>query len=315
MPIRLGIVMDPITHIKPATDTSFGLLLAAQQRGWELHYFTPESINWHNNQCHGHSQRISVADNQAQYYSVLEQRYMPLSELDIMLIRVDPPFDARYMQLTLLLERAQQDGLHVINDPRSLRDANEKFFALEFERCCPPTLISANQQDILAFMHEHEKIVIKPMDEGGGHGIYLLHAKDPNHKYLIDAATEGGSQWIVSQQYLPAITQGDKRILMVHGKAVPYGLKRIPGKNELRGNLAAGGHGEGAELTEREQWICEQVGPTLQRKGLSFVGLDVIGDYLTEINVTSPTCMRQLDAMYQLNIADQLFDPLPLPKA
>lgn len=312
MPIRLGVVMNPIEHIRPSTDTSFGMMLAAQQRDWELHYFTPEAIYWHEQQCHGHSRILSVADHPTKWYHIHDEQDIPLTDLDVLLIRVDPPFNAHYMQLTLLLEQAQQAGLHVINDPRSLRDANEKFFALRFSDCCPPTLISANQQDLLAFMRQHQQVVIKPMDQGGGHGIYLLRQDDPNHKALLATATNDGTQWIVAQQYLPAIAQGDKRILMVHGKPIKQGLKRIPAADDLRGNLAAGGRAEGADLTEREQWICAQVGPTLQRMGLSFVGLDVIGDYLTEINVTSPTCMRQLDAMYNLNIADQLFEQLSL---
>lgn len=313
MPIRIGVVMNPIEHIRPKTDTSLGLMLAAQQKGWELHYFTPEAIYWHDQQCHGHSKLLSVSDHPQKWYHIHDEKNIPLSELDVMLIRVDPPFDARYLQLTLLLEHAKKQGLQVINDPRSLRDANEKFFALEFADCCPPTLISANHADILSFMKQHQKVVIKPMDQGGGHGIYLLHEKDPNHKSLLATATNNGTQWIVVQQYLPAIEKGDKRILMVHGEPIAQGLKRIPAADDLRGNLAAGGRAQGAELTEREQWICAQVGPTLQKMGLNFVGLDVIGDYLTEINVTSPTCMRQLDAMYNLNIADQLFDPLSFP--
>jgi glutathione synthase len=231
-----------------------------------------------------------------------------LSDLDIILMRKDPPFDMEYIYTTFLLERAEANGVLVVNKPQSLRDANEKMYTAWFPQCCPPTLVSRNAEQLRAFLQEQGDIILKPLDGMGGASIFRLQTGDPNTSVVIETLTQHQRRFIMAQQYIPEIIHGDKRILMINGEPVPYALARVPAQGETRGNLAAGGQGLGMELSERDYWICQQVGDTLRKKGLMFVGLDVIGDYLTEINVTSPTCIRELDAIYSLNISATLMD-------
>ncbi|MGB2271699.1 MAG: glutathione synthase [Pseudomonadales bacterium] len=310
MSIKLGIVMDPIASIKPHKDSSLAMLLAAQQRGWELHYFLQENLLIDNGIAHGYGQALSVKDDLENWFTLSDTSLMPLADLDVILMRTDPPFDSQFLYTTFILESAEKQGTLIVNKPQSLRDCNEKVFATEFPQCCPPVLITANAEAIRDFYKEHNDIILKPLDGMGGTSIFRVQANDPNLSVIIETLTEHQTKSIMAQRYIPEIVSGDKRILLVDGKPVPFALARIPAAGETRGNLAAGGRGEARALTERDYWICEQVAPALREKGLLFVGIDVIGDYLTEINVTSPTCIRELDDQCDLNIAGQLMDAI-----
>ena len=253
---------------------------------------------------------LSVTDNNDDWYRLADAVNHDLADLDIILMRQDPPFNAEYIYATYLLEKVEREGVLVVNRPGSVRDSNEKLFATDFPQCCAPTLVSSQSTLLRNFVQEFGDTVMKPLDGMGGSNIFRVRKDSPNISVVIEVLTQHGKTPIMAQRFVPEITEGDKRILMINGEPVPYALARIPKEGELRGNLAAGGTGQGRELSDRDRWICEQVGPTLKRKGLYFVGLDVIGDYLTEINVTSPTCIRELDAIFDINIAGQLFDTL-----
>lgn len=308
MGIKLGIVMDPIDAINPKKDSSLAMLLAAQQRGWELHYLTQDKLLIDNGIAYGLSQKLSVFDDLEHWFELEASSLIELASLNVILMRKDPPFDSQFLYTTFLLESAQKRGSLVVNDPQSLRDCNEKVFATEFPQCCPPVLISANAERLKAFHQEHQDIILKPLDGMGGASIFRIKPNDPNLSVVIETLTNHQTHSIMAQRFIPEISQGDKRILLIDGKPAPFALARIPAAGETRGNLAAGGRGEARPLSDRDYWICEQVAPTLREKGLLFVGIDVIGDYLTEINVTSPTCIRELDAQCQLNIAGDLMD-------
>lgn len=307
-PIRLGVVMDPIEAIKPAKDTTLAMLLAAQARGWELHYMEQPDLYLQAGEARARLRQLTVRDAPAGWFQLGDELDEALGRLDVILMRKDPPVDNEFIYTTYILERAEAAGALVINRPQALRDANEKAFTAWFPACCPPTLMSRSMVRIRDFLTEHGKIVVKPLDGMGGASVFVLDREDPNISVVLETLTQSGKRLAVAQQYLPEITAGDKRILLIHGKPVPYALARVPAPGESRGNLAAGGHGVGVPLTERDRWICAQVAPTLKDKGLLFVGLDVIGDYLTEINVTSPTCVRELDKLYGLDIAGQFLE-------
>ncbi len=307
---RIGIVMDPIANINIKKDSSFAMLLAAQARGWSLFYMEAADIYLHDGDVSAVMSALSVTDISNNYYQLDEASEQSLSSLDVILMRKDPPFDMEYIYATYLLEQAESAGTLVVNKPQSLRDANEKLFTSWFPQCCPPTLVSSNADRIRAFQQQHHDIILKPLDGMGGASIFRLAVGDPNTNVVIETITDHGQKTIMAQRFIPEISEGDKRILIIDGEPVPYALARIPAKGETRGNLAAGGRAEGRELTARDRWICEQVGDTLRQKGLLFVGIDVIGDYLTEINVTSPTCIRELDGLYNLDIAGQLMDSI-----
>lgn len=306
MPIKLGVVMDPIASIKVKKDTTFAMLLAAQARGWELHYFEQSDLYAQHGAAYGRSRLLTVRDAASAWFSYGAERELPLAELEVILMRKDPPFDMEYIYSTYLLEMAERCGTLVVNQPSSLRDANEKLFALQFPQCCPPTLVSRDMQRIKAFLAEHGDIVVKPLDGMGGASVFRLRMDDPNIGVILETLTAHGQRLSMAQRYIPAVVDGDKRILLIDGEPIPYALARIPQAGETRANLAAGGRGEGVALSERDRWICQQVAPKLREMGLLFVGLDVIGDYLTEINVTSPTCARELDAQFGLNIGEAL---------
>ena len=306
MTCKLGVVMDPIATITIKKDTTFAMLLAAQAHGWELHYFEQADLYARGNEAFGRTRRLSVKDDKQGWFAFHGERELPLAELDVILMRKDPPFDMEYIYTTYLLELAEQAGTQVVNRPRSLRDANEKFFALNFPHCCPPTLVSREPARLKAFLGEHADMVVKPLDGMGGASVFRLRQDDPNLNVILETLTAHGRRLTMAQRYLPEVTAGDKRILLIDGEPVPYALARIPQAGETRANLAAGGRGEGVPLSERDRWICAQVAPTLRAMGLLFVGLDVIGDYLTEINVTSPTCARELDAQFGLDIGGDL---------
>lgn len=308
MSIRLGIVMDPISQIDFKKDSSLAMLLAAQARGWSLFYMEQKDLYQKQGQARARTSQLSVFSDPQRWFELADEQDMALSELDVILMRKDPPFDNEFVYSTYLLEQAEQDGVLVVNRPQSLRDCNEKYFATQFSQFTPPTLVSRRADILREFAKEQRDIILKPLDGMGGSLIFRHREGDPNLSVILEALTNHGQQQIMAQGYLPGIKDGDKRILMIDGEAVPYCLARIPAAGETRGNLAAGGRGEARPLTERDREIAAAIGPTLREKGLIFVGLDVIGEHLTEINVTSPTCIRQIDSAYGTKIGEQLMD-------
>jgi len=301
-------VMDSIDHINIQKDTSFAMLLEAQVRNWELHYIQLGDLFLRKGKVYAHSLQIQVQRNAKAWYQVIARQTIALESLDSIIMRKDPPVDQEYIYATYLLEQAERQGVYVINKPQSLRDANEKLFTAWFPECCADTLVTRNAGLIREFLAEHQDIILKPLDGMGGASIFRVRSNDPNISVIIETITEYGKKHVMGQKYLPEIKQGDKRILIVNGEAIPYALARIPAQGETRGNLAAGGVAQGQPLSERDSWIVQQVGPTLKAKGLVFVGIDVIGDYLTEINVTSPTCVQELDKQFGINICAKLMD-------
>ncbi|HUD42474.1 MAG TPA: glutathione synthase [Dokdonella sp.] len=310
MPSTLAVLMDPIEKIRVKKDSTFAMLLEAQRRGWTLLYMTQGDLALRGAEPYARLAPLSVQDDPDDWFRRGDAVWRDLRTIDLILARKDPPVDAQFVYDTMVLELAQRGGARVVNDPRSLRDANEKLFALQFPQCIAPTLVARDAAELKRFTAEHGQVVLKPLDGMGGRGIFRSHHGDPNLNVLLETLTENGRQLAIAQQFIPQIDAGDKRILLIDGEPVPYALARIPQGDEFRGNLAAGGKGVGVPLSERDRWIAAEVAPELRRRGLVFVGLDVIGDYLTEINITSPTCIRELDAQYGLNIAGQLFDRL-----
>ncbi len=308
--IKLGVVMDPIQSIHPQKDSTLAMLLEAQRRGWSLHYMEMNDLFLDNNIAEARTHQLQVMDQMEHWYSLGEQQTLALSELDVILMRKDPPFDREYLYATHLLELAESSGTLIVNRPQSLRDYNEKLATAWFPELIPPMMVTRNSDQIRGFLQQHQEIILKPLDAMGGSSIFRLQADDPNTGVVIETLTQHGQHYTMVQRYIPEIRDGDKRILLIDGEPVPYALARIPAEGEHRGNIAAGGRGEGIPLSPRDYEIVEQVAPTLREKGLIFVGLDVIGDYLTEINVTSPTCIRELDRQFGLNIAGQLMDAI-----
>ncbi|MCK5889005.1 MAG: glutathione synthase [Methylococcales bacterium] len=308
MTIKLGMVMDSIDQININKDTSFAMLLEAQARGWELYYMELGDLYLNDGIAHARAREITVQRDHQQWYQVTDEKDMPLAELDTIIMRKDPPFDKEFLYATYLLEQAEKLGVYVVNKPQSLRDANEKLFTAWFPQCCAETLVSSEPQRFKQFLGKHKKMILKPLDGMGGASIFYVCEGDSNLNVILEMMTDYSSRYIMAQRYIPEIKRGDKRILLVNGEPIAYALARIPAKGESRGNLAAGGHAKGQELSDRDRWIAEQVGPTLRKKGLVFVGIDVIGDYLTEINVTSPTCVQELDKQFDLNISGTLMD-------
>lgn len=301
-------VMDSIDHINIKKDTSFAMLLEAQTRSWEIHYLQIGELFLRNNIAYAKTQQITVKRDPARWYQLITEQTIPLAYFDCIIMRKEPPVDQEYLYATYILEQAEKQGVYVLNKPQALRDANEKLFTAWFPQCCAPTLVTRNSSHIREFLQEHQDIILKPLDGMGGASIFHLRLNDPNVSVIIETITLHGSHFVMAQQYLPEIKQGDKRILIVNGEVIPFALARIPALGETRGNLAAGGQAQGQPLTKRDVWIAEQVAPMLKEKGLIFVGIDVIGDYLTEINVTSPTCVQELDAQFGINISAQLLD-------
>ena len=307
---KLGVVMDPIETIQYKKDTTLAVLWAAQDRGWSLFYMTPDALFLDGERPLAVAQSLTVHRDPDHWFDVCHPQDISLAELDICLMRKDPPFDMEYIYATYLLERAERQGTLIVNRCHSLRDCNEKLFATEFPECCPTLLVSRDMSKLKTFHRQHRDVIFKPLDGMGGSAIFRAREDDPNVSVILETLTQSGRQTIMAQCYLPAISEGDKRILMVNGEPIPYCLARVPLAGESRGNLAAGGSGRVQLLSERDLWIASQVGPTLKQRGLYFVGLDVIGDYLTEINVTSPTCLREIEAGSGLDIAGQLLDTL-----
>ena len=310
MPLDVVVVMDPIGSIKIAKDTTFAMLLEAQRRGHRLQYVIPGRLSLRDGVAQAQVAALTVKDDKAGWFTLGDTRTLTFGPGQVVLMRKDPPVDDQYLYDTHVLGIAQQAGALIVNDPQGLRDYNEKLAALLFPQCCPPSLVSRDIAALKAFVAEHGQAVLKPLDGMGGRSIFRAVAGEPNLNVILETLTAGGRSLAMAQRWLPDIAGGDKRILLVDGEPVDYCLARIPQGDEFRGNLAAGGRGEGRALTERDRWIARQVGPEMRKRGMLFVGLDVIGDYLTEVNVTSPTCIRELDKQFGLNIAGTLFDAI-----
>ena len=305
---RLAVVMDPIGSINFHKDSTLAMLWEAQARGWTLYYMEQPDLYWETGTARARRRPLTVYKDPQRWFELGAPQEAPLADVDVILMRKDPPFDLEYIYTTYLLEHAEAGGALVVNRARSLRDANEKFYATWFPQCLPPTLITREHARLRAFLTGQQEIVVKPLDGMGGASVFRVGANDTNANVIFETLTQRGTRQVMAQRYLPEIRAGDKRILLIDGEPIPYALARIPAAGDNRGNLAAGGTGTGVALSARDRWICGEVGPKLREAGLLFVGLDVIGDYLTEINVTSPTCIRELDKQYGLNISATLLD-------
>lgn len=310
MNISLGVVMDPISAIKIAKDSTFAMLLEAQERGWKLFYIEQSDLYVKDGAAWSFSRELRVADDARKWYSLESGTERKLSGIDVILMRKDPPFDMEYIYSTYILELAAKQGTLVVNDPAALRDVNEKLSTAWFPNCCPPTLVSRNKNRLKSFLQSLGEIVVKPLDAMGGESVFRIRDDDPNANVILETITRHETRMTIAQRFIPEYKQGDKRILVIDGKPFPYALARIPAEGEARANLAVGGLGKGVELSERDRWICREIGPILRNRGILFAGLDVIGEYLTEINVTSPTCIRELQTIYNTNISAQIMDSI-----
>jgi glutathione synthase len=310
MTIKLGVVMDPIGSIHYEKDSTLAMLQEAQARGWELYYFEQAHLFLRDGVPYGEAQRLTVRKELAQWFEFAECICLPLAELDVILMRKDPPLNEEFIYTTYLLEHAEAQGVLVVNRPQALRDANEKLFTTYFPQITPPTLVTQSLTKLQAFWQEQRDIVCKPLNNMGGQSVFRLRENDVNANVVFDMLTHGGTLYIMAQKFIPEIKLGDKRILMIDGDPIPHVLARIPQGGDWRGNLAVGAKGRVQPLSERDRAICAQVGPELHRRGLYFVGLDIIGDYLTEINVTSPTGIRQLDTATNSNCSAILLDKI-----
>ena len=309
--LRLAVVMDPIAGIKYAKDSTLAMLLAAQSRGFQLHYLEQQDLFVRDGQAMGHARPLTVRADPASWFVLGERSTQPLGGFDCILMRKDPPFDMEYVYTTYILERAEAQGALVVNRPQGLRDINEKVYTAWFPQCCAPTLITRSMADMNAFLQEHGKIVCKPLDGMGGRSIFVTETHDKNRHVIFETLTGTGTRYAMVQRYLPEIVAtGDARVLLVDGEPVPYALARIPAADDNRGNLAAGAQGLGRALTDRDRWLAAQIGPTLAQRGMLFVGLDVIGGTVTEINVTSPTGIRELDKQFGISIGDLLMQAI-----
>ena len=310
MNVKVGVVMDPIDSINVKKDTTLAMMLAAQRRGWALRYMELGDLFVRDGDAHARMRPIDVRDDPHDWYALGEPHTGALASLDVILMRKDPPFDMEFVYATYILERAEAAGVLVVNKPRSLRDANEKMFTAWFPRCCPPTLVTREHARMTSFLDEHGDIIVKPLDGMGGVSVFRVRAGDPNINVVFETLTRQQTRYAMCQRYIPEISDGDKRVLLIEGEPIGYALARVPAGGDARGNLAAGARGVGMEITARMRAIAGEVGPVLREKGLIFAGLDVIGDYLTEINVTSPTCVRELDAEFGIDIAGKLMDAI-----
>ncbi|MBR9728335.1 glutathione synthase [Shewanella intestini] len=308
--IKLGIVMDPISDINIKKDSSFAMLLAAQARGYQLFYMEMHDLAMVNGVAMANMRPLTVENNPQKWFELGEPKDTPIADLDVVLMRKDPPFDTEFIYATYMLERAEDAGTLIVNKPQSLRDANEKLFTAWFSEFTPETIVTRDEKRIRAFHQLKGDLILKPLDGMGGTSIFRVKEKDPNLGVIIETLTQHGQQYAMAQAFIPDITSGDKRILVVDGEPVPYSLARIPMKGETRGNLAAGGSGVPQPLSESDWHIARTIGPELKKRGLIFVGLDVIGDKLTEINVTSPTCIKEIEAAYDVDITGMLMDAI-----
>lgn len=310
MSIKMGILMDPIHSIHYKKDSTLAMLWEASRRDWTIYYFEQKDLFLKEGEVVATAQLLTVKKDPTHWFHFNKQESLNLKDLDVILMRKDPPFNLEYIYTTYLLEYVEQAGVLVVNKPSSLRDVNEKLFTIWFPQCCPETLVTRSMMKLKEFQKEQGDIVCKPLDSMGGNSIFRIKNNDRNANVIFELLTQQEQRFIMAQRYLPEIEKGDKRIILINGEPIPYSLARIPQGDEWRGNLAVGAKGVAEPLTDRDYWICSQVGPTLRDKGLLFVGLDVIGDYLTEINVTSPTCIRELDQQCNLNISELLFNSI-----
>lgn len=310
MTIKLGLVMDPISQVKVHKDSSMAMMFEAQARGYEIYYMEMNDLYLDQGECRATVKKIKVFDDPQHWYELSEENDIALSELDAVIMRKDPPFDTEYIYATYMLERAEVAGTLILNKPQSLRDCNEKLFTAWFPELTPRTMVTRNSKHIRDFHQKHQDIIIKPLDGMGGASIFRIKPEDANVGVIIETLTDHGNQYAMVQEYMPAIKDGDKRILIVNGEVMPYCLARIPAQGETRGNLAAGGRGEARPLSASDKLIAEKIAPELKKRGLYFVGLDIIGDKVTEINVTSPTCIREIEAAYPINISGKLMDAI-----
>ncbi len=308
--IKLGIVMDPIESINIKKDSSFAMMLEAQRRGWEIHYMEMNDLSLEQGKAMARTRVVSLKEDPNGWFEFHSEQEIALSDLDAVLMRKDPPFDTEYIYATYILERAEDEGALIVNKPQSLRDCNEKLFTAWFPELTPTTVVTRRADKIKAFHQEHGDVILKPLDGMGGSSIFRVMKGDPNVSVIIETLTNHGENYCMAQTFVPDISNGDKRILVVDGEPMPYCLARIPAKGETRGNLAAGGRGEARPISETDRKIAETVAPVLKEKGLIFVGLDVIGDKLTEINVTSPTCIREIEAAFDISITGKLMDAI-----
>ena len=306
--ISLGVLMDDISNIKPNKDSSFAMMLEAQARGWEIHTFDSPDMYYSGEKVFASTRITEVQDSEKSWFNSKPSSVVNLSSLDVIFMRKDPPFDMDYIYSTYLLEQLESEGVLIINKPSSLRDANEKLFALNFSECIPKTLVSSKIRELNNFIDSLRIVVVKPLDGMGGTDIFKLSKGDNDIDDILKRITNNESRYIMAQEFLPEIKDGDKRILLINGNPVDYALARLPAEGSFKGNLAAGAKGVGQMLSDRDRYLCAQIAPTLIEKGLVFVGLDVIGDFITEINVTSPTCIRELDKQYGINISSTLLD-------
>lgn len=308
--VKLLVIMDPIQHIHIEKDTTFALLVAAQKRQWEIYYVEPKDLFLRDGQVYGFIKSLQLYERAVPWYSFINlSEKLALTEFDIILMRQDPPFDINYLNTTYLLDIAVNLGCKVVNLPQSVRDANEKIFATWFPHCCPPTLVTTNHDLFMDFLAEHQKIILKPLNYMGGKGIFVLEKDQPNVHSAFELLTQN-NQMIMIQRYLPEIKQGDKRILLINGTMYPYAIARMPKADDFRGNLAAGAKAIKHIPTDHDRWLCEQIAPTLKSKRLFFVGVDIIGDYITEINVTSPTCVREIEHLFEVNVSETIIEAL-----
>ena len=310
MSVRVGIVMDPIASISYKKDSSLAMLLAAQARGWTLFYMEQRDLYQGEGEARARMRPLQVFANPEKWFELSDEIDSPLSDLDVILMRKDPPFDMEFVYSTYLLEQAERAGVLIVNKPQSLRDCNEKLFATLFPQCTPPTVVSRRADVLREFAAKHGDVILKPLDGMGGASVFRVRLADPNINVIIETLTGDGRRTIMAQRYIPEISAGDKRVLVIGGEPVPYCLARIPKAGETRGNLAAGGSGVARELTPRDRAIAANLGPQLAAAGLLLVGLDVIGDYLTEVNVTSPTCFQEITQQTGFNVSAMLLNTL-----
>jgi glutathione synthase len=309
--LKIAVVMDPIGHIKPAKDTTLSMMLAAQRRGWRLSYLELADLWLRDGVAFGRARPVEVRDDKHDWYALGDAAVEPLGGFDAILMRKDPPFDTEYVYATYILERAELAGALVVNRPQGLRDINEKVYTAWFPECCAPTLITRDMRDMHAFLREHGKAVCKPLHGMGGRSIFVLEAGDKNASVVFETLTEYGTRYAIVQRYIPDIvSSGDARVILVDGEPLPYALARIPSATDHRGNLAAGAEGVARALDERDRWLAARIGPALRERGMLFVGLDVIGGYVTEINVTSPTGAREITRQFGADATELLMDAI-----
>ncbi|CRK85908.1 Glutathione synthetase [Candidatus Providencia siddallii] len=308
--IKLGIVMDPIQSIKIKKDTSFAMMLAAQCRGYEIHYMEINDLYLNKGEARARTRTILLEENTKKWFKFHNEQDLALGDLDVILMRKDPPFNIEFIYATYILERAEEAGTLVVNKPQSLRDCNEKIFTAWFPELIPNTLVTSSSKKLKEFYQKHGDVIFKALDKMGGASVFRLKQDDQNINVIIETLTKCGSRFCMAQNFLSAIKDGDKRVFIVDGEPIPYCLARTPKNEEIRGNLAVGGTSEVRLLTKNDLIIARAVAPRLKEKGLIFVGLDIIGDKLTEINITSPTCVREIEAEFHISIVEKMMNSI-----